>query len=66
MSRFASNPGYYIVGTVRACSGWPGCAHTKSVSVTRVGYANDSLLVSCECGGLYRALTYAKPKSQRR
>lgn len=65
MSRFASNPGYYVVGTVRPC-GIDNGDHVKSVKVTRIGYANDSLLVSCECGGLFRALTYAKPKSQRK
>jgi hypothetical protein len=57
---------HYTVATIVACSGWPGCAHRKTAETVRVGYANDTLLVSCECGGQYRALTYAKPKRDRR
>jgi hypothetical protein len=58
---------YYTIGTLRGCDiADHESGHVKSTRVTYVGYTNDTLEVTCSCGGQWKALTYAKPKNRRK
>ena len=50
---------YYVISTEKGCTLSPG-NHRKTTETLRVGFANDKLRVTCECGGEWIALTYAK------
>lgn len=63
-----TKPWWYIISTEvphkPGVPGGPGCQ--LDVERVRIGYANDTVKVSCSCGGRATGLTYAKPKNRRK